>query len=86
MSGQRFWGLFRDVAGPAGNFFRRCFVYSYCPLSFMNATGRNITPPELKVYRPNITIAFLSKRSLEGMARVFSWRSPNFDVFLDFVR
>lgn len=48
VSGQRFWGLFRDVAGPAGNFFRRCFVYSYCPLSFMNATGRNITPPELK--------------------------------------
>lgn len=33
----------------AENFFRNCFVYNLCPLAFFAATGRNLTPAELKV-------------------------------------
>lgn len=49
VSGQRFWGFFRDICITPENMFKNCFVYSYCPLSFMHTSGRNITPPELKV-------------------------------------
>jgi len=48
ISGQRFWGFFRDLCLLPENFFKNCFVYSYCPLSFMHSSARNITPPELK--------------------------------------
>ena len=51
VSGQRFWGFFRDICGTPENLFKNCFVYSYCPLSFMHSSARNITPPELKVSR-----------------------------------
>lgn len=50
VSGQRLWGLFRDLCITPDNLFKNCFVYSYCPLSFMHRSGRNITPPELKVH------------------------------------
>lgn len=49
VSGQRFWGFFREMCITPENMFKNCFVYSYCPLSFMHTSGRNITPPELKV-------------------------------------
>ncbi|XP_046453441.1 single-strand selective monofunctional uracil DNA glycosylase-like [Daphnia pulex] len=48
VSGQRFWGFFRDICITPENMFKNSFVYSYCPLSFMHTSGRNITPPELK--------------------------------------
>ena len=53
VSGQRLWGFFRDLCITPDNFFKNCFVYSYCPLSFMHSTSRNITPPELKVSSMN---------------------------------
>lgn len=49
-SGQRFWGLWQELCGnDAANFFHNCFVYNLCPLAFFHASGRNITPAELKV-------------------------------------
>lgn len=48
-SGQRFWGLVKEICGDADTFFRNCFVYNLCPLAFFNASGRNITPTEIKV-------------------------------------
>ncbi len=47
VSGQRLWGLFRSRFGQASNFFREHFVINYCPLVFMEATGRNRTPDKL---------------------------------------
>lgn len=47
-SGKRFWGVLEELCGTPENFFRHCFVYNICPLAFLNATGRNITPPEIK--------------------------------------
>ena len=47
VSGARFWGFFRKQCGEPHTFFRHCFVHNLCPLIFMNATGKNLTPPEL---------------------------------------
>ena len=48
-SGKRFWGILEELCGEPENFFRHCFVYNICPLAFLHSTGRNITPPEIKV-------------------------------------
>lgn len=48
VSGARFWGFFRKLCGEPQLFFRHCFVHNLCPLIFMNASGKNLTPPELK--------------------------------------
>ncbi|GAB1869319.1 Single-strand selective monofunctional uracil DNA glycosylase [Camponotus japonicus] len=48
ISGLRLWGLFRDLCGSPENFFRYAYMHNYCPLAFMDARARNITPAELK--------------------------------------
>ncbi|XP_055543975.1 single-strand selective monofunctional uracil-DNA glycosylase [Wyeomyia smithii] len=47
-SGQRWWGLYQILCGEPEKFFKNCFVYNICPLAFFHATGRNITPADLK--------------------------------------
>jgi len=47
VSGQRLWGLFAKRFGAAPNFFREHFVVNYCPLVFMEESGRNVTPDKL---------------------------------------
>lgn len=47
VSGARFWGFFRKLCGEPERFFRHCFVHNLCPLIFMSASGKNLTPPEL---------------------------------------
>jgi single-strand selective monofunctional uracil DNA glycosylase len=47
VSGQRLWGLFATRFGTAENFFKEHLVLNYCPLAFMEASGRNRTPDKL---------------------------------------
>ena len=47
VSGQRLWGLFATRFGTAETFFARHFVANYCPLAFLEASGRNLTPDKL---------------------------------------
>ena len=47
ISGQRLWGLFGRRFGSPENFFSRHFVVNYCPLAFLEETGRNRTPDKL---------------------------------------
>jgi len=47
VSGQRLWGWARDAFGNPQQFFARFFVVNYCPLVFMEASGRNHTPDKL---------------------------------------
>lgn len=49
VSGARFWGFFRELCDEPALFFQHCFVHNLCPLIFMNANGKNLTPPELPV-------------------------------------
>jgi single-strand selective monofunctional uracil DNA glycosylase len=47
VSGARLWGLFRARFHSPENFFRDHFVVNYCPLAFLEASGRNLTPDKL---------------------------------------
>lgn len=47
VSGARLWGFARDVFGTPERFFRRFFVWNYCPLLFLEESGRNRTPDKL---------------------------------------
>jgi len=47
VSGTRFWGWARDRFGNPECFFERFFVANYCPLVFMEPSGRNRTPDKL---------------------------------------
>ena len=47
VSGQRLWGAIRARFSEPEAFFRDHFVANYCPLAFMEASGRNRTPDKL---------------------------------------
>jgi len=47
VSGARLWGWARDTFGTPRRFFRRFFVSNYCPLAFLEESGRNFTPDKL---------------------------------------
>ncbi len=47
VSGQRLWGWARALYRTPARFFREFFVLNYCPLCFMEPSGRNLTPDKL---------------------------------------
>ena len=47
VSGRRLWGWARSRFGAPERFFERFFVWNYCPLCFMEDSGRNRTPDKL---------------------------------------
>ncbi len=48
VSGRRLWGWAAQRFVTPQRFFRRFFVYNYCPLAFLGETGANLTPDKLK--------------------------------------
>jgi single-strand selective monofunctional uracil DNA glycosylase len=47
VSGARLWGWARDRFRTPQRFFEQFFVVNYCPLAFMEESGRNRTPDKL---------------------------------------
>jgi len=47
VSGRRLWGWARERFFTPQRFFERFWVANYCPLAFLEATGRNRTPDKL---------------------------------------
>ncbi len=47
VSGSRLWGWARERFGTPERFFSTFFVVNYCPLVFMEESGRNHTPDKL---------------------------------------
>ncbi len=47
VSGARVWGWARDRFGSSALFFKNAFVWNWCPLAFMSASGANLTPNKL---------------------------------------
>jgi len=58
VSGARLWGWARDRFGTPERFFARFFVANWCPLAFMEASGKNFTPDKL----PARELALLAER------------------------
>lgn len=48
VSGSRLWSYFKDRFKTPQRFFKDHFVYNYCPLMFLEESGRNRTPDKLK--------------------------------------
>ncbi|XP_045617531.2 single-strand selective monofunctional uracil DNA glycosylase isoform X1 [Procambarus clarkii] len=49
VSGDRMWGLLKDLSGSPQVLFSHLFLHNYCPLFFLKESAKNVTPPELKV-------------------------------------
>lgn len=47
VSGRRLWGLFSERFRTPEAFFKEHFVLNYCPLVFMEESGRNRTPDKI---------------------------------------
>ena len=47
VSGRRLWGYLRDRYPDPADFFKKGYVANYCPLVFMEESGRNLTPDKL---------------------------------------
>jgi single-strand selective monofunctional uracil DNA glycosylase len=47
VSGRRLWGLFATRFKSPAQFFNQHIVLNYCPLAFLESSGRNLTPDKL---------------------------------------
>ncbi|MCW5556206.1 MAG: single-stranded DNA-binding protein [Verrucomicrobiae bacterium] len=47
ISGKRLWGLFARQFEKPERFFREHFIINYCPLLFLETSGRNLPPDKL---------------------------------------
>ena len=48
VSGRRLWGLMKDQFAAPEAFFAEHYVGNYCPLAFLESTGKNRTPNALR--------------------------------------
>jgi single-strand selective monofunctional uracil DNA glycosylase len=49
VSGRRLWGWAQKTFKTPARFFKRFFVANYCPLLFIEKSGRNRTPDQIRV-------------------------------------
>ncbi len=68
VSGARLWGWARERFETPARFFERFFVYNYCPLSFMDEAGRNLTPDKLPIAEARPLIAACDEALREVVA------------------
>ena len=73
VSGRRFWGLMRREFGTATRFFRAGFVWNWCPLAFMAASGANVTPDKL----PARTRTAIERSCDRALVRVVAALEPS---------
>ena len=76
VSGTRFWGWARDRFGTAERFFEQAFVANWCPLVFMEESGRNLPPDKL----PAAERGPLFEACNEALARVAATLQPSLVV------
>jgi len=80
VSGHRLWGLMREQYANPKDFFRAHIVVNYCPLLFLDPSGRNLTPDKISspdrqaLFRKcdahlRIVVEALSPRWLVGIGR-----------------
>ena len=48
VSGERLWGALAGCFGTPRRFFARHYIANYCPLLFLEKSGRNLTPDKLR--------------------------------------
>ncbi|MEO8195840.1 MAG: uracil-DNA glycosylase family protein [Thermoanaerobaculia bacterium] len=73
VSGARLWGWARARFGGPQAFFARAFVWNWCPLGFLDAGGRNLTPDKLP-RAERAALATVCDRALAGVVEILSVR------------
>lgn len=76
VSGARLWGWAKETFGTAEAFFDRFVVVNYCPLVFMEETGRNRVPEKL----PKAEREPLFSACDDALKRTIAHFSPRFVV------
>lgn len=67
VSGKRLWGWAAERFGPATAFFEQCMVLNYCPLVFLETSGRNLTPGHLPRSEQEPLLAACDRHLLEAI-------------------
>ncbi len=67
VSGARLWGWARERFGSPERFFRRAFVWNYCPLCFLDDGGRNVTPDKLRPREARELLFSICDEALAGV-------------------
>ena len=73
VSGRRVWGWARQQFGTPALFFERFFIANYCPLMFMEESGRNRTPDKLPA-RERLTLIQACDKALKETVQVLEPR------------
>lgn len=76
VSGRRLWGLFAERFGRPEAFFAEHLVVNFCPLVFMEASGKNRTPDKL----PAAEMAPVTAACNRHLCRVIAALQPRFLV------
>ncbi len=76
VSGTRLWGWASDRFKTPEKFFKRFFVWNYCPLCFMSETGANITPDKLRAAEMSPLFDACDRALRDVIAEL----SPNFAI------
>jgi single-strand selective monofunctional uracil DNA glycosylase len=76
VSGRRLWGHFAQRFGKAEAFFQDHFVANYCPLVFIEESGRNFTPDKL----PIVESAALNKHCDDHLCAVITALQPEWVI------
>jgi single-strand selective monofunctional uracil DNA glycosylase len=72
VSGRRLWGWASKNFGTADRFFAKFFVANYCPLIFIESSGRNRTPNTLRAAERKPLI----KACDQALRRTVEWLEP----------
>jgi single-strand selective monofunctional uracil DNA glycosylase len=76
VSGKRLWGWAQKRFRTPEKFFARFFVANYCPLLFIESSGRNRTPNNLRAVEKKPLLE-ICDRALRGTVR---WLEPRYVV------
>ena len=76
VSGRRLWGWARKTFQTPANFFSRFFVANYCPLQFIESSGRNRTPGQLRKDEKSLLLAACDK----ALERTIEFLKPRFVI------
>ncbi|MDR4506137.1 MAG: hypothetical protein MRK01_15295 [Candidatus Scalindua sp.] len=74
VSGKRLWGWARERFGTPEQFFKRFFVLNYCPLMFLEESGRNRTPNTIK----NVELRPLLNACDRALLKIIQWLQPRY--------
>jgi single-strand selective monofunctional uracil DNA glycosylase len=76
VSGKRLWGWARKTFMTPERFFARFFVINYCPLLFIESSGRNRTPNNLRAAERKRLFEICDR----ALLRTIEWIEPKYVV------